>query len=67
MDISTTNMIGHGSELSFRAINMELIVRMILPMAPIIIPLTVSCLSVILILISFCNYKKIPNYRQGHN
>ena len=41
-------MIGHGSELSFKAINIELIVRITLPTAPITSPRAVSCLSFIL-------------------
>ena len=44
MDISTTNIIGHGTELSFRATNMELMVRITLPTDPMIRPLIVSCL-----------------------
>ena len=43
-----TNIIGHGSELSFSAINIELQVIITEPIAPITIPLTVSCLPFIL-------------------
>lgn len=44
MDISTTNMMGHGTELSLRAMNIELMVSTALPREPIISPLTVNCL-----------------------
>ena len=54
MDTRTTNMIGHGRELSFSAMNMELMVRITLPIAPITRPLAVSCFSVISI-VSLCN------------
>ena len=42
METSATKIIGHGSELSLRAMNMELVVITTTPSAPITIPLTVS-------------------------
>ena len=49
IETNTTNIIGHGKELNFNAINIELIVRIILPTEPIRRPLIVSCLSVIVL------------------
>ncbi|MPN33055.1 hypothetical protein SDC9_180538 [bioreactor metagenome] len=43
METSATNIIGHGKELSFKATNIELMVRIIAPALPIINPLAVSC------------------------
>ena len=61
MDTSTTNIIGHGRELDFKAINMELIVRMMLPIEPMISPLIVSCFSFIVIL-PFSLKCNLPDY-----
>ena len=51
IETSATNIIGQGNELNFSAMNMELIVIITAPAPPIIIPLTVSCLSLIIVLL----------------
>ena len=53
IETSATNIIGQGNELNFSAMNMELIVIITAPAPPIIIPLTVSCLSLIIVLLLF--------------
>ena len=63
---------GHGRELSLRATNMELVVMMIAPAAPIAMPRAVSWFfMVILLLICKCRLcfknKRIPTCRRDYN